>query len=91
MKQWTKERSASRPAVLQLVAPDTYIQRRNIQQEEHAATEEAAAYTDYVCESREIPVSEYEMLKSIEEIRTEEAVTAAIDEYTMQLMEGGLL
>ena len=28
------------------------------------------------------------MLKSIEEIRTEEAVTAAIDEYTMQLMEG---
>ena len=91
MKQWTKERSASKPADLQLVAPDTYIQRRNIQQEERAATEETAAYTDYVCESREIPVSEYEMLKSIEEIRTEEAVTAAIDEYTMQLMDGGLL
>lgn len=50
-----------------------------------------AAYTDFVCESREIGVSEYEMLKSIEEIRTDEAVTAAIDDYTMQLMEGGIL
>ncbi|MCR2048197.1 MULTISPECIES: hypothetical protein [Lachnospiraceae] len=91
MKQWTQERSASRPAELQLVAPDTFIQRRNIQQEEHEATEQAAAYTDFVCESREISVGEYEMLKSIEEIRTDEAVSAAIDEYTMQLMEGGLL
>lgn len=91
MKQWTQERSASRPAELQLVAPDTYIQRRNIQPEEHEATEQAAAYTDFVCESREINVGEYEMLKSIEEIRTDEAVSAAIDEYTMQLMEGGLL
>jgi len=91
MKQWTEERCASRPAELQLVGPDTYIQRRNIQPEEHEATEQAAAYTVFVCESREIGVSEYEMLKSIEEIRTDEAVTAAIDEYTMQLMEGGLL
>lgn len=53
--------------------------------------DQAAAYTDFVCDSREISVGEYEMLKSIEEIRTDEAVTAAIDEYTMQLMEGGLL
>ena len=91
MKQWTEERCASRPAELQLVGPDTYIQRRNIQQEKHEATEQAAAYTDFVCESREIGVSEYEMLKSIEEIKTDEAVTAAIDEYTLQLMEGGIL
>ena len=73
------------------MAPDTFIQRRNIQQEEHPERDGMAAYTDYVCESREISVGEYEMLKSIEEIRTDEAVTAAIDEYTMQLMEGGLL
>ena len=76
---------------MQLVAPDTYIQRRNIQQEKHEATDQAAAYTDFVCESREIGVGEYEMLKSIQEIRTDKAVNAAIDEYTMQLMEGGLL
>ena len=91
MKQWTEERSEHRPQELQLVAPNLYIQRRNIQQEEHPELEGMAAYTDYVCESREITESEYAMLKSIEEIRTDEAVTAAIDEYTMQLMEGGLL
>ena len=91
MKQWAEERCANQPAELQLVGPNTYIQRRNIRQEEHEATEQAAAYTDFVCESREISVGEYEMLKSIEEIRTDEAVSAAIDEYTMQLMEGGRL
>lgn len=69
------------------MAPDIYIQRRNITAEEHEATETEAAYTDYVCESREIPVSEYEMLKSIEEIDTEKA----IDDYTMQLMDEGVL
>ena len=87
MKQWTQERSASRPAELQLVAPNLYIQRRNITEQEHEEKDGMAAYTDYVCESREITESEYEMLKSIEEISTEKA----IDEYTLQLMEGGLL
>ena len=87
MKQWTEERSAQRPAELQLVAPNLHIQRRNIEQQEHEERDGMAAYTDYVCESREITESEYEMLKSIEEISTEKA----IDEYTLQLMEGGLL
>lgn len=87
MKQWTEERSAQRPAELQLVAPNLYIQRRNIKAQEHEEKDGMAAYTDFVCESREITESEYEMLKSIEEISTEKA----IDEYTLQLMEGGLL
>ncbi len=87
MKQWTEERSEQRPAELQLVAPNLYIQRRNITEQEHEEKDGMAAYTDYVCESREITESEYEMLKSIEEISTEKA----IDEYTLQLMEGGLL
>ena len=69
------------------MAPNLYIQRRNIEQQEHEERDGIAAYTDYVCESREITESEYEMLKSIEEISTEKA----IDEYTLQLMEGGLL
>lgn len=69
------------------MAPNLYIQRRNIEQQEHEEWDGMAAYTDYVCESREITESEYEMLKSIEEISTEKA----IDEYTLQLMEGGLL
>lgn len=72
---------------MQLVAPSLYIQRRNITEQEHEARDGMAAYTDYVCESREITVSEYEMLKSIEQISTDKA----IDEYTMQLIEGGVL
>ena len=61
------------------MAPNLYIQRRNIEQQEHEERDGMAAYTDYVCESREITESE--------EISTEKA----IDEYTLQLMEGGLL
>lgn len=72
---------------MQLVAPNLYIQRRNITEQEHEARDDMAAYTDFVCESREIAESEYEMLKSIEEISTEKA----IDEYTLQLMEEGVL
>lgn len=45
------------------------------------------AYTDYVCESREVTVSEYEMLKSIEDIDSQKA----IDAYTLQLMEEGVI
>lgn len=87
MKQWTEERCDTRPEELQLVAPNLYIQRRNITEQEHEARDDMAAYTDFVCESREITESEYEMLKSIEEISTEKA----IDEYTLQLMEEGVL
>lgn len=91
MKQWTTERCAAEPAALQLVGPDLYIQRRNIHAVERPAIGEEAAYTDYECESREITESEYEMLQSIGEIQTEKAVNAAIDEYTMQLIEEGVL
>lgn len=65
------------------------MQRRNIEKVEHEADKEAGAenYAEWVCESREITVSEYEMLKSIEEIDT----TQAIDAYTLQLIEEGLL
>lgn len=76
---------------MQLIASDTYIERKNIKEVKHPADEtagtEAYTYTEWVCESREIGVSEYEMLKSIEAIDT----TKAIDAYTLQLIEEGLL
>ena len=87
MKQWVKERCSSRPPELQLVGAGIYIQRRNVKEQEHSASERIPAYTYYLCESREITVSEYEMLKSIEGIDT----SRAIDEYTMQLVEMGVL
>ena len=49
MKQWKEERCSTQPEELELIAPGVYMQRRNIEVVEHEATEEMAAYTDYVC------------------------------------------
>ena len=89
MKDWTQERCYERPDELQVIAPGLFMQRRNIQKVEHEADETAGleAYTEYVCESREITESEYAMLGSIEQINTDKA----IDEYTLRLMEEGVL
>ena len=67
MKEWIKERCSEEPQELQLVADGIYIQRKNIKEVQHEATEGMEVYTDWECDSREITVSEYQMLKSIEE------------------------
>lgn len=72
---------------MQLVAPNIYIERKNITAVEHEEVEGMEAFTDYECDSREITVDEYNMLKSIEKIDT----TKAIDEYNLQLIEEGVL
>ena len=87
MKEWSKERCSEKPEQLQLVAPDTYIERKDIVEVQHEETEDMPAYTDYECMSREISVSEYQMIQSIAEISTQDAV----DAYTEQLIEEGLL
>lgn len=87
MKEWKTERCAERPPEVQVIAPGLYMERRNIRQVEHVETEDTEAYTDYECECREITVDEYNMIKSIEAIDTQKA----IDDYTMQLVEEGLL
>ncbi len=89
MKDWTQERCSERPDGLQAIAPGLFMQRRNIQRVDHAADETAGreAFTEYVCESREITEGEYAMLKSIEEIDGAKAV----DAYTLRLMEEGVL
>lgn len=87
MKEWSKERCSEKPEQLQLIAPDTYIERKDIVEVQHEESEDMPAYTDYECMSREISVSEYQMLQSIAEISTQDA----IDAYTEQLIEEGLL
>ena len=87
MKAWKEEHCASRPEELQLVSGETYIERRNIRQVHHEAAEGIEAWDEWACESREIGVSEHGLLKSIEEIDTQQA----IDDYTEQLIEEGLL
>lgn len=91
MKDWREEHLSEEPDPLQMIADGLYMERRNIRKVVHEATDQMEAYTEYVCESREIGVSEYNMLQSITEIRTDEAVASAIDEYTLSLMEGGVL
>lgn len=89
MKAWKQERCSEQPEKLQDIGGGLYMERRNITAENHEADEAAGveAYTDYVCECREITQDEYHMLKSMEEIDTQ----AAIDNYTEQLIEEGLL
>lgn len=87
MQDWKKEVSAHQPSPLEIVAPDTYIQRKDITEVQHEKTENRDAYTDYECMSREISVSDYNMLKSIEQINTDKA----IEEYTLKLMEEGAI
>lgn len=87
MQAWKKEVSASKPAELELVAPETYIQRKDITEVQHEKTEDRDTYTDYECMSREISVSDYNILQAIEQISTDKALEA----YTLQLMEEGVL
>lgn len=89
MTGWKQERCTQRPEELQLIAPEIYIERRDIVEVTHAAdqTTGTEAYNEWVCESREITKDEYNMIKSISEIDTQKA----IDEYTAELMEEGLL
>ena len=87
MKEWSKERCSEKPEELQLVAPDTYIERKDIVEVQYEETEDMPAYTDYECMSREISVSEYNMIKSITEINTNNA----IDAYTEELIKEGII
>lgn len=87
MKEWTKERCSEKPEQLQLVAPDIYIERKDIVEVRHEETDYMPAYTDYECMSREISVSEYNMIKSITEINTNNA----IDAYTEELIKEGII
>ena len=91
MKQWTEERCAERPEELQLVAPNIFIQRRNITEQHHVEKDGMEKFTDFVCESREITESELAMLQSFEEIQTEKEVENAIDKYTAELIQEGVL
>ena len=87
MKEWSKEICSEKPEELQLIAPDTYIERKDIVEVQHEETEDMPAYTDYECMSREISVSEYNMIKSITEINTNNA----IDAYTEELIKEGMI
>lgn len=87
MTNWKTEYCASQPSDLEVIGRNLYIQRRNITEVTHASDGETPEYTNWECESREISFDEYNLLKDIEQINTEKA----IEDYTMELIEEGVL
>ena len=80
---------AERPQELQMVSPDTYIERKNIHLAEEVEDDNSMGTigAHHECISRFITIDEYNNLSAQREIKVEEA----IDAYTMQLIEGGVL
>lgn len=77
MTDWFTEHNAQKPEALQVIAPTTFMERKDIYQDGDL----------WASTSRKISFDEYYMLQAIKEIRTDEA----IDDYTMQLIEEGIL
>lgn len=89
MTPWEEERCTSQPLELQEVSESTYIQRKDIQEVTEEVDGEEVNY--WSCLARFISKSDYQNLKAIEEIDTSEAVASAIDDYTCELLEGGII
>lgn len=84
-------------------SPTTVYLRRDIEQVQRPATDESGAeVTEWRYEEQELTVDEYEQMVLMQQVvtkNTESIVTsvtefqkdAVIDEYTMQLVEEGLI
>lgn len=88
---WKKEICAVQPDELQVIADGLYMERKNIHEVQHEPTEGMDAYISWESDSREISISDYNLIKALEDINVEDAVEEAIDAYTLQLIEEGLL
>lgn len=88
---WKKEVCATQPDEIQIIASNVYMERRNIVEKQSEATEQQTSYTYWECESREIGISDYNLIKALGEVKVEDAIDDAIDSYTIQLIEEGVL
>lgn len=87
MTNWSEDICSEKPEELTMASPTSYIQRRNIHEVEVPAEGDMPGFTQWISECRIISIDEYNLLESIKEIKTDEA----IDGYTLQLIEEGLL
>lgn len=85
--EWKEEHCSEQPSEKQIIAEGVLMERRNIRQVHHDEENGMAAYDEWVCECREISLADYQIIKSVEEIN----VNSAIDAYTEQLIEEGIL
>lgn len=106
MKEWEMQRGTQpeRPAeVDRESSPTTIYLRRNIEQVQRQPTDESGeAVMEWQYEEQELTIGEYEQMILMQQVVTQntesivESVTqfqkdAVIDEYTMQLVEEGLI
>lgn len=89
MTEWKTEWCSELPSELEEISPTTYIERKNIEEEvfDVDGSDSGETYVRFTCQSRIITKTEYQMVKAIENIDTADA----IDAYTMQLIEEGVL
>lgn len=78
MNEWKTERCSEKPLELQVIAKNLYMQRRNIHEVQHEATEGVEAYTDWECECREITFEEYHNMITDDAIEQNKADIAYI-------------
>lgn len=79
MEGWKEERCPEWPEEFERVAPNTYIQRRNIREDVHESKDGMPEYVDYVCESRYISSDDYiDILKEKEAKNREDIEFIAI-------------
>ena len=88
MTEWKEEHCSQQPAEVEAIADGFLLQRRNIRSVVHDADEDAGteAYTEWVCESREITITEYQLQHKAEMAEMNEA----IDDLTVSILMGGL-
>lgn len=62
MNEWREEHLARFPEEFEKISEISFMQRRNIVEVSHEAIDGMPAYTEYICECREISVADYVML-----------------------------
>ena len=87
MTEWRKTNFADVPKEIEIIGRGLYLQCRNIEQIEHEEQDGMPSYIDWECDSREITFEEYNLISEIASISNEKA----IDAYTEQLIEEGIL
>ena len=89
MTEWKEEHCSQQPAEIEAIADGFLSQRRNIREVVHNEDPDAEAgrYSEWVCESRQISIAEYQMLNK-EELT---AMNEAIDDLTVSILTGGMI
>lgn len=91
MNGWREEHCFTVPDEYQELGGGRVMVRKNIRQASHEEAEGRPAFTEWVCECMEMDEGSYKAMVLAKEYKTEDDVVRAIDDYTQELIEGGVL